>query len=71
MKGTASANEAGKTTIVKATDEINLSTNLSGFDLTYATINSDAAHSDATAFTVAKEFQRVVVCRLRILIIWN
>ena len=61
MKGTASATEAGKSTIGKATDEIYLSTNLSGFDVTYATINSDAANSDATAFTVAKEFNGVTV----------
>jgi hypothetical protein len=40
-------------------DEVFLSTDVSGFSVTYAQIDADAADKDASAFTVSKEFNGV------------
>jgi len=61
MKGTASATSTGKATAGKATNELYLGTNVAGFDVTYAMIDSDATTSDAAAFTIAKEFNGVTI----------
>ena len=49
------------TTTEKAKDELYLSTDVAGFGVTYAMIDSDATNSDAAAFTIAKEFNGVTV----------
>ena len=61
MKGTATADSTGKATAGKATNELYLGTNVAGFDVTYAMIDSDATTSDAAAFTIAKEFNGVTI----------
>jgi len=61
MKGAATATTAGKSTIGKARDEIFLSTDIAGFAVTYAALNSDATNQDASAVTVSKEFNGVTV----------
>ena len=54
MKGASS-------TTGKASDELYLSTDIAGFGVTYAMIDDEATASDATAFTVAKEFNGVTI----------
>ncbi len=61
MKGAASATTTGKSTKGKATDELYLSTDVSGFGVTYAMIDSDATDEGAKAFTISKEFNGVTV----------
>jgi len=48
--------------VMKSTsDEVFLSTDVSGFSVTYAQIDADAADKDAAAFTISKEFNGVTV----------
>jgi hypothetical protein len=60
MKGAATSTGTNKT-VGKATNELYLGTNVAGFDVTYAMIDSDATTSDAAAFTIAKEFNGVTI----------
>jgi hypothetical protein len=53
--------KGASTTSGKASNELYLGTDISGVAVTYAMINSDATSSDATAFTLAKEFNGVTV----------
>ena len=59
MKGTATADSTGKATEGKATNELYLSTDVAGFGVTYAMIDSDATTQGADAFTISKEFNGV------------
>ena len=59
MKGTASADSTGKATAGKATNELYLSSDVAGFGVTYAMIDSDATTQGADAFTISKEFNGV------------
>ncbi len=59
MKGTASATTTGKATVGKATNELYLSSDVAGFGVTYAMIDSDATTQGADAFTISKEFNGV------------
>ena len=59
MKGTASATSTGKATAGKATNELYLSSDVAGFGVTYAMIDSDATTQGADAFTISKEFNGV------------
>ena len=60
MKGAATKSGTNATK-GKATNELYLGTNIAGFDVTYAMIDSDATTSDAAAFTIAKEFNGVTI----------
>ena len=59
MKGTASADSTGKATAGKATNELYLSSDVAGFGVTYAMIDSDATTQGADAYTISKEFNGV------------
>ncbi len=58
MNGSSST--AGNT-FGKASDELYLSTDIAGFGVTYAMIDSEATTADAAAFTVSKEFNGVTI----------